>query len=233
MALSAATLLAIPQTMFAGRNRKKTIDSIESGKTLIKWDMLLEESHGWEVRPTTHPVEDGAPFTDHVEKLLRKGGMVGYITNFGLTRGPFSIGSDLPNASTTGSEKTQSENAAQATFDALENYRENVEPVTIVTGLKVYKNYVITSVKAKRDGTTGEEQGFAITFQEFKTVQLKEANIETTQVKRPNSEELKSSKDAQRRSPNANGGEQKPVRFLSSDYGGEYSTPVGNAFFGG
>jgi len=184
--------------MFLGRNRAMTIDSSETGDIIIMFDLLLAEKHKWEIKATTHPVEDGSPFTDHIQQKIRKGSIEGYITNFGLQRGELFS------------------NSAQEVFDELEYYKDNAEPVNIVTTLKYYENYIITSVEAKRDGKTGEAQGFMINFQEFRTVQLKEVNIEATQIKRPKTKDLKKDKDKQRVSPNANAGEQRPGRVLSA-----------------
>ena len=121
--------VAFPAEMFLGRNREYTIEDVEEQWSL-KFDLLLSENHKWDVRASTHPVEDGEPFTDHVQKTLRKGDFVGYITNFGLRRGELTT------------------NAAQDVFDFLESYRENVVPVNLVTTLKYYENYIITSVAA-------------------------------------------------------------------------------------
>jgi hypothetical protein len=204
----------LPAHMFAGRNRKWNIDASATESTIITFDILLQESHGWNIKASTHPVEQGRPFTDHTEEMLRKGSMKAYITNFGLKRPNLLLdvatggGTQLLGGQTA-------KNAAQDVFDRLEAYRENVEPVNIVTSLKWYKDYIITSCKAVRTGKTGEAQAFDLTFQEFRTVQLKSANVQTAQVKRSGEQELKDSDKAKRTSPNANTGEQKPKRLFS------------------
>lgn len=207
----------LPGHMFAGRNRKWEINTPEvegeEKNTLITFDILIQESHGWNIKATTHPVEQGRPFTDHTEELLRKGSMKAYITNFGLKRPNLLLDLNVGGTQVLGGQN--SKNAAQDVFDKLEAYRENAEPVDIVTSLKWYKNYIITSCKAIRDGKTGEAQAFDLTFQEFRTVQLKSANVETSQVKRPDEKGLNGSDKAKRTSPNANTGEQKPKRVFS------------------
>jgi hypothetical protein len=160
--------------------------------------MLISEDHGWNVRASTHPVQQDSPFTDHTELQIEKGSVLGYITNFGLKRGELVS------------------NVAQDTFDILEEYKLKVVPVTIVTSLKMYESVIITSCKVKRDGKTGEAQGFNLAFQEFRIVQLKEVGIEASQVKRPPVQSLKTDANSQQVSPNANVGEQKMVRFGSS-----------------
>lgn len=197
---------ALPATMFAGRNRTMSIDAPD-GDISINFDMLISEGHGWNVRASTHPVQQDSPFTDHTELQIQKGNIVGYITNFGLKRGELVS------------------NVAQDTFDILEEYKLKVVPVTIVTSLKMYENYIITSCKVKRDGKTGEAQGFNLSFQEFRIVQLKEVGIEASQVKRPDETALKTDANAQQVSPNANVGEQKGLKVFFSD--AQYNNVVG------
>lgn len=171
--------------MFSARNRDMTISG--EGFNLL-FDIITQETHKWNLKVTTHPVEEGSPFSDHIQKELRKGKIVGFISNFGLKRGELES------------------NYAQDTFDLFEQYRDNAVPVTIVTSLKVYEDVIITEVGAGRSGSTGEAQSFPVSFQEFRIVKLRvtegiaEIKILST--------DLESDGDAQQASPNADVGEQ-------------------------
>lgn len=171
--------------MFSARNRDMSI----SGEGFnLTFDIVTQENHEWRLKVSTHPVEDDAPFTDHIQKEIRKGNIVSFISNFGLKRGELES------------------NYAQDAFDVLEQYRDNAVPVTIVTSLKVYGDYIITKVGAARSGNTGEAQSFPISFQEFRTVSLKVTEgIAKIKIL---SEDLESDSDAQQASPNADVGEQ-------------------------
>lgn len=139
--------------MFSSRNRE---NSIKGDGISIVFDLIISESHSWNLTVPAHKVEEGSPFTDHIRKELRRGSMVGLISTFGLKR-------DEP-----------TDNYVQTTFDIFEEYYNKAIPVTIVTTLKVYEDYIITSLPVSRSGDSGESQEFAISFQEFKTVSLQE-----------------------------------------------------------
>jgi hypothetical protein len=168
--------------LFSARNRDMSI----SGDGInIVLDIITKEKHEWSLKVSTHPVEEGVPFSDHIQKELRKGNIVGLISNFGLKRGELES------------------NYAQDAFDLFEQYRDNAVPVTIVTTLKVYENYIITKVGAARSGGSGEAQSFPISFQEFRTVNLRVtegiAEIKITSL---------DDDDAKQASPNADVGEK-------------------------
>jgi hypothetical protein len=166
--------------------------SISGDGINFSFDILTREAHTWALKATTHPVEDGSPFTDHVQKDLRKGSLVGLISNFGLKRGELDS------------------NYAQDIFDLFEYYRDNAVPVTIVTTLKVYREYLIIKVGGSRSGSSGEAQSFAVDFQEFRTVKLRitggiaEITIPSEDLEGDGTDAL----DAQQASPNADVGEQ-------------------------
>lgn len=175
--------------LFSARNRDMAI----TGNGInFAFDILTQESHSWKVTPSTHPVQKGSPFTDHIKKEIRTGNITGFITNFGLKRGELES------------------NYAQDAFDLLENYRDNVVPVTIVTTLKVYENYIITKVGAERNGSSGEAQFFPISFQEFRNVKLRDTEgigkIDIPSSELGNGDTA--SADAEQASPNADTGEQ-------------------------
>jgi len=182
--------------LFSARKRDMAI----SGDGInFAFDILTDEEHSWELKVTQHPVETGSPFSDHIREELRKGSLVGLITNFGLKRGEIDS------------------NYAQDTFDLLENYKKNAVPVTIVTTLKTYENYVITKMRAARNGNSGEAQTFSLSFEEFRTIKLREsAGISVINI---SSTDLDTDSDAQQASPNADTGEQNPTNPLSSENG--------------
>lgn len=186
--------------LFSARNRDM---SIEGDGINFSFDILTQESHTWELKPSIHPVEEGSPFTDHIEIGLRKGSITGLISNFGLKRGELDS------------------NYAQDVFDIFEYYRDNAVPVTIVTSMKVYENYVITKVGASRTGSSGEGQSFPITFQEFRTLKLRTVGG-ISEIVIPSEELIDEDgdgvDDSRQASPNADVGEQTADDpFLTGD----------------
>lgn len=182
--------------LFTARNREMSVSG--EGFNLV-FDIITQESHEWGLKVSSHPIEDGAPFSDHIQKELRKGNIVGFISNFGLKRGEIDS------------------NYAQDTFDLFEQYRDNAVPVTIVTSLKVYENYIITKVGAQRSGNSGEAQAFPVSFQEFRVVKLK--STEGIGEIKVSSTDLESDGDAQQASPNADVGEKTAVDPLDTESG--------------
>lgn len=172
--------------LFSARNRGSSIagDGIN-----FSFDIITNESHSWNLKVATHPVQDNSPFSDHIQKEIRKGSLVGLISNFGLKR-------DLLES-----------NYAQDIFDLFEYYRDNAVPVTIATALKIYENYIITNVSSNRSGSSGEAQSFSVSFQEFRIVKLKYTegisaiNIIASDIGGDDT-------DATQASPNADVGEQ-------------------------
>jgi hypothetical protein len=173
--------------LFSTRNRDMSV----SGDGInFSFDIITQEDHSWQLKISQHPVEEGSPFADHIRQEIRKGSLVGLISNFGLKRGEIKS------------------NYAQDTFDLLENYKENAVPVTIVTSLKTYVDYIITGMKASRNGQSGEAQFYSLTFEEFRIVKLKQT--EGVSVINISSTDLTEDSDAQQASPNADVGEQNP-----------------------
>jgi hypothetical protein len=128
----------------------------------IRLHLILDEEHMLDAKVTTHSVEDGSEISDHIYNELERGSLRGMVSNYGLQTDPALF---FP------------ENIALQAFEDLKRLRDKREPVTIVTVLKVYEEVLITNIKAKRDGETGEQQIFEIKFQEIKKSTLKSVTI--------------------------------------------------------
>jgi hypothetical protein len=86
-------------------------------------DCVITESHNSELEITEIPIENGARITDHAFVLPKK------------------ITLDIATANAT------------ASYNALVAFQESRVPFTLVTGLYVYTNMLIKSLKADRDKT--------------------------------------------------------------------------------
>lgn len=59
----------------------------------------------------------------------------------------------------------------------LTNLRESRQPVTIITGLKQYENYMLSGFKVSRDQSTGQSINVDLEFTEFKVAQSETVRI--------------------------------------------------------
>jgi hypothetical protein len=146
-------------TLFYNSNRKYTIGD---GLNIVTFDLLLSENHTRSNVITTHPVENGVNISDHIQNNLFQGGLNGLVTNFSIKKGEITS------------------NRAQEAFDLFERIWKARQLVTIITGLKLYKNVAITNMSTGRNQGDGESVNFSVTFREFNKVELKSVAIEAT-----------------------------------------------------
>lgn len=183
--------LKIPAMLFGGRKRAKTI---ESDSFSLVFDLQLSESHSFDSVVTNHPVENGSPISDHIEKKLRSGSSSFLISNYSLTQGELET------------------NRVQDIYDLFKQLWSAKELVTLVTDLEVYENVAITKVSIARQAGVGEAGTFAVSFTEFRIVRLKkvsvDANIVVTELETP---------QAKQSSPPVDVGSQTPEKTTYND----------------
>lgn len=116
---------------------------------LVELDVTLSENHTFNARATNFPIETGGDITDHIindPDILNLSGIV----------------SDTPlNALSFFSRSIDA-------FNRLVEIHERREPITVVTGLKVYNNMVMTLLDVPRNIQTGQSLTFNITLQNIK-----------------------------------------------------------------
>lgn len=122
----------------------------EKGRVgVVDLDVTLSENHTFNSRATNFPVETGGDVTDHIindPDILTLSGIV--------SDTPLNIFSFF----------TRSIDA----FNRLVDLHERRVPVTVVTGLKVYQNMVMTTLDVPRTITTGQSLTFNITLQNIR-----------------------------------------------------------------
>lgn len=79
---------------------------------------------------------------------------------------------------------TPRENRVDSTYSALKKLMENRTTCSIVTGLEVYNDVVVTKVSTDRDKDTGDAGKFRIEFQQIKFAVISEVAL--SNVTRPN-----------------------------------------------
>jgi hypothetical protein len=127
----------------------------------IQVDTTIEEAYEDRLEITEHPVEAGAQITDHsfkrpMEVRLRCGwsdsslyATLGAVVNFatGLTTGGGGGGSF------TGGGMSASDYVA-GIYSQLLQLQEGRQPFTVFTGLRIYTDMLLTSIRVRRDNTT-------------------------------------------------------------------------------
>lgn len=115
---------------------------------VIAIDATLSEDHEYTARVTSFPVENGELVSDHIINEPEKLNLVGLVTDT-----PLNILLGF--------------NRSITAFNRLIDIHRNKEIVTVVTGIKVYTNMVMTSLNVPRDLSTGQSLTFNMQFQKI------------------------------------------------------------------
>jgi len=149
------------------------------GVSVINFDAVTSISHQRSAVPSRNPIEDGSDLTDHVTLdpiTLRVSAVI--------SDNPLSIvESLLTSALTTIPDPTafriaisqasiarlvinKIQDRMQVAFDYFEQLYRNRIPFTFVSGLKTYRNMVITNYETPTDSNTGQIIRFNLTLQQ-------------------------------------------------------------------
>ncbi|HEC64370.1 MAG TPA: hypothetical protein ENI23_03665 [bacterium] len=135
----------------------------------IKIDTFLSEDHSYSSSVTTSPIEDGAFVNDHIIKDPFTLSVNGYVSNIatigiGVVDQVVAV-AGIPSA-------LKGKNKAKDAEAELVRIRNDKEIFTVVTGLRSYKNMVITNVSFPRSSTTGSGLEFNATFQQIEIAKI-------------------------------------------------------------
>lgn len=154
----------------------------------IAFDLLLSEDHALVSSVSERAIESGAPITDHIQKQLREGNLVGMVSNYSLSQyipefsllmqARLALGQSLKAKDLDGMGPP--ENRAMDTYQMFKALWENAEPVTISTTLETYENVVVTEISTSRDGDTGDMLQFSVKFRQVRIVTLEQVVMETS-----------------------------------------------------
>lgn len=148
--------------LFNKRKRKETY----IGSLLLH--ATLSESHDWNAKATDFPVEDGAEMSDFILNAPRTVELSGIVSD-----SPVVFFSAFTGAA----------DHVQQALSALQEIRDNRQPVSIVTGLISYDNMVMESLNIPRTARTGQALEFTARFKEIRKVQLAYAAIPPKRAK--------------------------------------------------
>lgn len=143
----------------------------KSSRTCVgafEFDALLKEGSKITNTVTRYPVEAGAPVSDFIAPGERTLSVVG--VNTSMTMG-------IPGALLDGTSITGGKTRLSAAKRELEAIALARQPITVVTGLDVYRNYVIEDLSIERSAENGERIDINITLSELVTAKLQWAQI--------------------------------------------------------
>lgn len=111
-------------------------------------DATLTEDHEYNARVTNYPVEDGRIISDHIINEPETVQITGIVTDT-----PLSFLSSF--------------NRSINAFNRLIQIHRNKERITVVTGIRVYTDMVMTSLQVPRNVQTGQSLNFVIELQKI------------------------------------------------------------------
>jgi len=145
---------------------------------VLEFDATIHESHEYTNTVTEFPVEKGFNISDHIIRQPEKLTMEGFITNTPIPRS-----SDLETLNGADARQSRVETALEQLLDlaGLPSPVKNTSDITsdtmfpkvidiVETGLRQYKNMVITRVNIPRDKDTGETMRFTCEMRHLVTV---------------------------------------------------------------
>lgn len=124
----------------------------------INLDASISEEHVSECDVTENPIEDGAIVTDHVHVKPAQLTIEGIVSDTPITFAVINNVVGFVNAVNT----TILGNSSRSTdaYNALIDLQKSREPFTVITGLRVYKDMIMTSLSVPRDAQRGKAVNF-------------------------------------------------------------------------
>lgn len=130
---------------------------------VFELDALLKEGSKISNTKTRYPVESGAPISDFIAPGERSLSISGAVTSMSM---------GIPRALLDGTSITGSKSRLSEAKRELEAIAEARQPITIVTGLDVYRDYVIEELSIERSAENGERLDISISLSELRTTTL-------------------------------------------------------------
>ena len=149
--------MATPSTDFAIYSPRATVIEPLAGRV----DGYLSEGHEANVAHTTYPIESGASLTDHAVRRPDKLKLEGWVSDL------------LP--SDTARRNLSLAARAEVAWTEINRLMNARQPLTVVTGLKVYRNMLITKASAPVSSSTGYGLRFTLELEEVLFRALREA----------------------------------------------------------
>lgn len=151
------------------------------------FDAVLTEEHTSELEVTDSPVETGESISDHAYMKPKKLKIVGGVSDAVLN----PIQTIMNNL--FGSGKSRSVTA----YEVLLELQESREPFNVQTGMKLYSNMVITSLRVSQDKDTAKVGIFECDLREVIIVDTKTVSYKPSKTKAKQAQPTKKSGEQQ------------------------------------
>jgi hypothetical protein len=151
----------------------------------VTFDLVMSEEPSLTAQVCSHPVQEGAAISDHIQPSLPSGRVSALVSNYSLK--------DAPNGARYDKYTSSVSNRALEAYRIFQDIFSKRLLVTLATTMGIWDNVALTSVGAPRDAGTGDALIFDISFQQLRTVQLKTVQLEA--VAKPS--DMKSNKKRQ------------------------------------
>ncbi|NJR73233.1 MAG: hypothetical protein HC773_05175 [Scytonema sp. CRU_2_7] len=151
----------------------------------LQLDATLSEDHAYQNEVSQFPVENGDTIVDNIRKLPEQITINGLVTNSPVNVTFTDITNIVDGVSNKQESRTIERDDTPTRVETAQNillrisgrviHGNQVQPeiVDIVTGLRVYKNMAMTSLKINRTGATGQALNFTADFLQVKSVIVK------------------------------------------------------------
>jgi len=115
-------------------------------------DVTLNEKHSHTAETTDNPIEDGSNASDHTIQSPDQYSLEGIWTDTPLDADRAEL------------------NRSNDKYRKLVRLKEEAEPLTVVSGLRVYENMIIQSINSRDDPSTGFSVPVSVSFKESRFV---------------------------------------------------------------
>jgi hypothetical protein len=143
------------------------------GTNTITIDAAATETHGGKVNITDHPVEKGAPPTDHVRPLPRTLKVDGVIVDWPLAsagaKTDIALGKDPMGAG---------DGRAAYLVELLHRLRDSATIFTVDTGVRSYSSMLIEEISVPRDKSTASGLRVQLQLKEVRFVDSQEVPLQ-------------------------------------------------------
>lgn len=138
------------------------------------FDAVLTEEHTSELEVTDSPVETGESISDHAYMKPKKLRVVGGVGDAVLNPIAILAGSD---------PYSGGQSRSVTAFELLQKLQESREPFNVQTGMKLYKNMVITSLRVSQDKDTAKAGIFECDMREVIIVDTQTVSYKPSKTK--------------------------------------------------
>lgn len=145
-------------------------------------DATLYESHDYINQITRFPVEDGADISDHIKQEPDTYTVEGFITNspINLLQRIADVNRDLSRSEVSNNVELALDALLKISGRTINGEKTAPQLVTVVSGLRVYKEMALEVINIPVNPRTGQAMNFTAKLTEFRKVESITVEIEAT-----------------------------------------------------